>query len=296
MATTMRIDIRTLIAAVGFLCGSCQSAFAETHHTFWEIKGKHNTVYLLGSVHLLQGKNSTLPPEILRVYKDSKMVTMELDPAVMSSGGLQESALKLEMLPEGQTLSEVLGPKLYPQFQSYANTLGFDTDFMSHDQPWFAALTLQRFAMARSGFNAESGVEMQLIQLAKPDSKTIIGLESLEEQLELFAHMSMEEQRQYLRATIRESGVEATELTTIVAAWQQGDTVTLEKTLRKGFAESPAFYKRLVTERNRKWLPRFIELLNRDEDCFIVVGALHLIGHGGMLELLRQHGFRAVQQ
>jgi uncharacterized protein len=49
------------------------------HHSFWSAKGAHNTVYLLGSVHVLKPEDSDLPPDSLRAYDNSKALVMELD-------------------------------------------------------------------------------------------------------------------------------------------------------------------------------------------------------------------------
>jgi hypothetical protein len=51
----------------------------------------------------------------------------------------------------------------------------------------------------------------------------------------------------------------------------------------------------LTTDRNRRWLPRIVQLLNGDDNYLVVVGALHLIGHDGMVELLQRQGFAPIQ-
>ncbi len=116
---------RVGIAALLVLVAGCLCAHAEGgHHTFWEVKGRNNTVYLLGSVHMLKPTDSTLAPEMLRAYERSKALVMELD--LNSAGGdaLLGSSLELAMLPEGQSLKDVLGTELYADLVRHAKSLG----------------------------------------------------------------------------------------------------------------------------------------------------------------------------
>jgi uncharacterized protein YbaP (TraB family) len=50
-----------------------------------------------------------------------------------------------------------------------------------------------------------------------------------------------------------------------------------------------------VTDRNQRWLPQIEQLLHGEGNCLVIVGALHLVGEGGLLELLRKDGFTPVQ-
>ncbi len=58
---------------------------------------------------------------------------------------------------------------------------------------------------------------------------------------------------------------------------------------------APALYKMLVADRNRRWMPQIEKLLKDDKDYLVVVGALHLVGNGGLLELTKAKGYDAKQ-
>jgi uncharacterized protein len=285
-----------LIVAGWLLFGAGLGARADDgHHIFWEVKGKHNTVYLLGSVHMLKAADSALPAEAMRAYAASKVLVMELD---LNGGGaesLLESGAELETLPEGQTLAEAVGPQLYAQLLARAQPLGFEPESLSHFQPWFAALMLQQLELAKSGFDPAAGVDEQFALMAQGDNKPIIGLETIDQQLGFFAHLSLEQQRQFLRSTLEDSATAEKETDAVVRAWQRGDTVKLEQLLREGSNESPELYRLLTTERNRRWLPKITQLLNGDDNYLVIVGALHLIGHDGVIELLQRQGYTPVQ-
>src|ERR1700676_1769205 len=103
-----------LIAAGWLLFVACLSARAdEAHHIFWEVKGKHNTVYLLGSVHMLKAADSALPAEAMHAYEQSQVLVMELDLNGAGAESLLESGAELETLREGHTLAEAVGAQLH---------------------------------------------------------------------------------------------------------------------------------------------------------------------------------------
>src|SRR5580700_6883643 len=91
-----------LLAAVATLWLSIPAwSDDDSHHILWEVKGRHNTIYLLGSVHLLRPDDSAIPAEALRAYAQSKTLVMELDLNATSSEDAVAEGEQLGMLPEG---------------------------------------------------------------------------------------------------------------------------------------------------------------------------------------------------
>jgi uncharacterized protein YbaP (TraB family) len=265
------------------------------HHSFWSVKGAHNTVYLLGSVHVLKPAESDLPPDSLRAYTGAKALVMELDLNNVSVESMMGSSLAEEMLPEGQTLSGVLGPEAYAKFETHLEPLGVEPEFFSQFQPWFAAIALEQLELAKQGFEAGSGVDEQFAQRAQTDHKPIIALETMEQQLGIFSHLSLNEQRRFLLYTLEDEEGATNSTEAVITAWRSGDTKALEKLLTESFAEYPELLRMLTTDRNRAWLPTINGLLKEDQDYLVVVGALHLVGKDGLVELLEGEGYHTVQ-
>jgi uncharacterized protein len=277
------------------LLWSC-GASADGLHTFWEVSGKHNTVWLFGSVHVLHSSDTSLPQVATSAYGNAEKVVEELiiDEVLADLSG--EAGQKLQFLPEGQNLPGVLGPELYAQLQGEARRLGIDLDFMSRMQPWFVAQQIESLRMLRAGFNPLNGVDMQIAMRARQDGKPILGLETTQDQLGIFAALSMDEQREFLRSTLEEKDSDA-ELRKLMTAWRNGDLKTLQSALRKGAEESPALFRKLTVDRNRRWLPQIEKMLqDQGSDYLVVTGALHMVGREGLVELLRRKGYRVVQK
>ena len=284
------------IAVLVLLAGAALGARAEgSHHFFWEVQGQHNRVFLLGSVHMLKAADSALPAEVLHAYARSQTLVMELDLNDLNGDALLGAGLESATLPEDQSLSEVLGPELYASFLAHARPLGLEPEMMARFRPWFAALLLEQAALTSSGFAASAGVDEQFAQRAQADHKPIIALETMDEQLGFFAQLSAEQQRQFLRSTIQELDTEGSEAAIMVRAWQRGDTAELERLLHKESGESPELFRMLTTDRNRNWLPKIRALLDDDQDYLVIVGAMHLVGSDGLVELLKRQGLSPVQ-
>jgi uncharacterized protein YbaP (TraB family) len=258
----------------------------------WRVEGAGNTVYLLGSVHLLHTSDSALPEAAMTAYADAEKIVEEIDLAAAAAEMMAPSTSSPQFLPEGQTLAAALGPELNAELQTAARTLGLDTDFMSRYQPWFVATTIEQLRMQREGYNAMQGVDIQIAMLALRDGKTVQGLETLHEQLSLFGNLPMEEQREMLRSTLRETGTKE-KVADITQSWRRGDLARLETLLREGAEESPALFKTLTTDRNLRWLPQIeVMLKDKENDYLVVAGALHMVGENGLVELLKKKGYR----
>jgi uncharacterized protein len=265
-------------------------------HCLWELHGDHNTVFLLGSVHMLSAADGALPQAMTDAYSKSAALVMELDLNDVGAESMLGSAFEATMLPEGQSLGEVLGPSLYAEFIARAEPLGIEPTMAERLQPWFAALMLEQLTLAKSGLAADAGVDMQLAQRAQIDHKPIIALETVADQLGYFSRMTLTQQKDFLRTTLRELDTEGSDTARVVRAWQHGDTAELERLMHKDAVESPELFRVLTTDRNRKWLPRITALLHDSQDYLVVVGTLHLVGRDGIVELLRREGHEAVQR
>jgi uncharacterized protein YbaP (TraB family) len=284
-----------MLAALALLYAGAVWSDTDGHHILWEVQGKHNTVYLLGSVHLLRPDDNEMPREALQAYEHSGTLVLELDLNALDATEIAADGASLGVLPEGKTLADALGAELYAKFKTQAGSVGLDADLTEHFQPWFAALMLEQQELAQAGFDASSGVDMRFAQRAQADGKPVIGLETMSQQLHIFADMSAQQQRDYMRSTLDDMDNGIKEVNQVVAAWQRGDTAKLEQLLKEASSESPELFRKLTIDRNRSWLPRIEQMLSDNKNYLVVVGALHLIGHDGVVELLQHDGYSVVQ-
>jgi uncharacterized protein YbaP (TraB family) len=282
------------LAGVLLLAFGAQQAHARGETAVWTLKGTHNTVYLAGSVHALPKDHSEFPEQLERAYREAKVVVLEVDLAGMNPMDAVRFITSNGTLPADQTLKDVVGADAYTRVAALATSLDVPELVIAKLEPWAAALVLTQFALTRTGYDPELGVDMQITARAKADGKPIEGLETVTDQLNVFDARSFAEQTRFLLDSADDAPKLGEDLGELIAAWRSGDLGSLEKEFLKERAKSPELYDALLGARNRKWLPKIEALLDGDRDYLVLVGTLHYVGRDGLLELLRKDGHKAV--
>ena len=269
------------------------TAYAEA--PVWAIHGAHNTVYLAGSVHLLRSRDAALPAAFDRAYKDADALVMEIDLDDLDPAAAQGWMLEHGMIGDEKTLGDIIGKPRFQRVEQEGNRLGIPIEALQQLEPWLVAMTLAQLQYMKLGFDPEQGVEKQLERKAQTDHKEIAGLETLDEQLGLLANMSIDDQAKFLDLTLEEMHEMQGETDSLLSAWRTGNAQKLASMLSDEYKVAPVLYRTLVADRNKRWMPAIEKLLQSDKDYLVVVGALHLVGTGGLLELTKARGYEAKQ-
>ena len=285
-----RTTLRWLLA-LGLL--GCLSAQAAS--PVWAVRGTHNVVYLAGSIHMLPANDAELPPGFARAYAESSKLVMELDLARFDPMEALAWMTDHGTLPAGTTLRGVLGEPRYGRVSAAAASLGMPMTGLDSLAPWVVGIEITDLAYEHEGFDPEQGVEEQLVRRAQADGKPTAGLETLSEELGSLSSLSSADQVRMLDQTVDDLKDLKSEMREVTGAWRTGDAKRLAGLLASEYSAFPSLYKPLVTDRNRRWMPQVEELLKSQDNVLVVVGALHLVGEGGLLELLRGKGYTMTQ-
>ena len=265
-------------------------------HALWELHGKHNTVYILGSIHVLRPSDYPLAPAVLNAYGNAKSILMEVNLAEIDLQGMQTELLASARLPEGKTLQGIMGDARYQRAQVLAREVGVDLGIFDAFAPWFAAEAISQLQLQQLGFQPQSGVEMFFLQRARTDGKSVAGLETVHDQIALFNALSMDEQADYLVSSLEEAHDLPKEVGAMVHAWATGDTQWFADELKSEIGRDPVLYDSVLVARNRKWVPKIEALLNDDQNYLVIVGTAHLVGQGSVIALLKKDGIAAAQR
>ncbi|HEX3397505.1 MAG TPA: TraB/GumN family protein [Steroidobacteraceae bacterium] len=280
---------------------SCLGLAASVHadgplHALWELHGQHNTVYLLGSIHVLRQSDYPLAPEVLNAYGKVSAILMEINLAELDPQSVQTELLASARLPEGKTLPGILGDERYKRAQILAQEVGVDLGIFDAFAPWFAAEAISELQLQHMGFQPKSGVEMFFLERARADGKSVAGLETVHDQIALFGAMSLDEQANYLVSSLEEAHDLPKDVNAMVRAWASGDTQWFADQIKSEFGRDPALYDAVLVARNRKWVPKIEALLNGDKNYLVIVGTGHLVGQGSVIALLKKDGIAAAQR
>lgn len=293
-----------LIAALAALSGSAGAGDHDAavkaatpdqgRHFLWRAIGPNGTeVFLLGSIHALPEDAYPLAAEIDDAFASAHSVLFEVD--MEDASALGGRILAVGALPPEKRLGDVLDSETRRLFDDYLDASDMSFDAFEAMKPWMTALALTSIELMKAGFSADAGLDLHLVRRARQEGKKIGAFETADYQIGLFSGMDEGESRAFLRYTLKDMDNLVSQLETLTRAWKSGDVAVLSSLLTEAFADEPELFERMVTVRNLAWLPRVEGLLNGDDTAMVVVGALHLVGPGGLVEMLRDQGYRVDQ-
>ena len=267
------------------------AALAAADPAAWRVTSRSGgEVTLLGSMHVLRPADYPLPPAIDSLVDRADLVVMEIDLDDVDAAAQQRIVLQTAMLPQGTVLENVIDDDVYRVVEQRMGELGVELARLERFEPWFVAITVLDLGMRKIGFQAERGVEQYVLGRAQAAGKEVVGLETLEFQIGLFDALPPEQQQALLEQTLAELDEGAAVLGEMVAAWRSGELESLSAELLDEFDEFPGLYEKLVTKRNTAWVPTLEAMLAGQRRHLVVVGALHLVGPGSVIEQLRSRG------
>lgn len=255
----------------------------------WQLDGSNNTIFLLGSVHLLRPSDYPLPKIIEAAYDEAELLLMELDTDDLDPAQTSALVSRLGTLESG-TLADVLGATRHATAQELADAAGLPLQQLQGLKPWLVAITVEQLMLTRLGFDAAQGVESHFTRRAARDGKRIDGLETLEQQLDILDGLPQDVQVTLLMETLENSRTFAADMAELISAWRRGDVAALEKEVLPEIASQPLLFDALVRRRNENWAARLEELLDQPDDYLVIVGTLHLVGDEGLPAMLERRG------
>ena len=269
---------------------------AASQSFLWRATGpRGGTVYLAGSIHLLSSEYYPLAPAFLDALDRSDLLVAELDLGEMLAPESQMKMLTRGMMPAGQSLESALSAETMADVRAKATELGLPLAPLQLFKPWALALTLQGLEWQKAGFDAELGLDRHFYDRARAARKQVQGLETLEYQISRFDEMPMEMQDRMLAETLKEMATTKQNVEKLAQSWKAGDVAAIEAVVLSDLKTEPEMYQRLLVQRNRNWLPKIEALFARSSPAFVVVGAAHLVGSDGLLQLLKSRGYSVTQ-
>jgi len=297
------MPIRSTRLLIVALCASalvCTTSAAQTpasgKHFLWTVRSGGNVLYLAGSVHALGKDVYPLPAAFEKAFEASNTLVEEINLGEVESLSAAPMLLAKGMYADGRTFDTAVSKETAALVAEKFKQTGLPIEMFRPMKPWMVMLMLTALEAQKMGLDAALGLDKYFYDKANAAKRPIIGLETAEFQIDRFDKMSDKLQEQMLLSTLNEFDAQGSELKGMIAAWQRGDIAALEKTVLSSFKEYPEAYSSLIVERNRSWIPQLEKCLSRPMPCFVVVGAAHMVGPDGLLNLLKVKGYKIEQQ
>jgi len=277
--------LKKLIFVAGiFLIGSF-SAIGQEEGVFWKISGNGltNSSYLFGTIHLICEQDYLMSERVSNKLAQANALVLEID---MDDPSLQMTMMANIYNEDGQKITDFLSEEEYQEIRTFLKErTGMDMDMLKTMRP----MVLMSLIYPNLLECETKAFEKELMDLAKAKDIEIMGLESVNDQLSLFELIPLEEQYRsfYTYADNLEKGKK--EFKKLIESYKEEDISALLQLV----SESPEYkdYQEvLLDQRNLNWIDP-MALMMKKGSMFFAVGAGHLAGDSGLIQLLKKEGY-----
>jgi uncharacterized protein len=260
----------------------------DNNSLLWEISGKglKQHSYLFGTFHLMCRGDIQFSNNLKTAIANATEMYMELDmddPAVMLGG------MMMMNMKDGKKLKDLYTPAEYEKLSSFfKDSLHMPINFLETVKPYFlVAMMYPKMMPCKS----VSGVEEELMKLAKQNKKNIKGLETLEFQAAVFDTIPYEQQAKELLKSIDSLPAYTVYFNSMVQVYKNQQLDKMETLFNDKEFGMEEYQDILLDNRNKNWVNQ-LKTLMKNESVFVAVGAGHLVGENGLIALLKKEGYR----
>lgn len=277
----------TWIFLITLLAGTFGAFGQSAPSLLWEISGNGLTKpsYLFGTFHMLCPEDLNVTDAIRNKLKASEQLALELD---FDDPNMIVELQKGMVFTNGKTTKDYLKKSDYQLVNSFfKDSLGMDFEQLATVKPFL----LSTFIYPKYLGCQPASWENTLVQLAHNQSIEVLGLETPQRQLDAMDHMSFKDQGKMLVQSIKDFKDMKQLFSKMVTIYKNQDVAQLYNFSNKYFSEYNEMEQVMLESRNREWIP-IIEKWSKDKSTFYAVGAGHLGGKTGVIELLRAQGYQ----
>lgn len=285
--------------SVVLICFCSSIVLAASQPLLWQVQDKESQVrlYLFGSLHYGSETFYPLPDAVLQAYRESDVLAVELDIDALDGQTVRTALERYGYYASGKNLQTDVDTQTWTSLMKVTNSLDIDAQQLNQFKPWLTAMQLTNRQLALSDYQQSLGLDKYFLSVAR-NNKTVIELETLDEQMELFNQLTDVEQLEFLQTTLNEHGKAEESLNKLADAWYRGDEHTLHTLVFSAFRNrkmGQKLYQFIFVERNQKMLKAIDAQLKESQNIFLVVGIGHMLGEDGLVSLLEARGYRVTQ-
>ena len=262
----------------------------------WRVRTGTATVYLLGSVHFMKKDAYPLGSVIENAFAVSGTLAVEAD--INNIGKTTLERLSETGFYHGEdSIARHISPETYAYVKQEAARLGFPAASVDRQRPWLLGMMMSSMELMKAGYNPHYGIDKYFLTKAA-GKKKILELESIDYQINLLAGLPDDEQEYFLIYAIKDLQTLIAQMDIVMEAWRSGNAGRISSIMERSIAGDErlqAIHEKIMTDRNRNITQKIVSYLGSRETVFVVVGAGHLVGDTGIVELLRKQGYTVEQ-
>ncbi|RDI05583.1 TraB/GumN family protein [Flavobacterium sp. AG291] len=276
---------RLLLVAFGFISLYTNAQNLE-NSLLWKISGNglSQPSYLFGTVHITC--DATLSTKVNTALDATKQLYLELD---MDDPNMMKEMMGGMAMKDGATMTSLLSTEDYKLVEDFIKSkTGMPLKMLDSYKPFLVSAMLMP---AMLDCKAQS-IEQSLIDASKKQNEEIFGLETVQEQLDVFDAIPYKEQMEDLLASAKDDmandRAEYNKMMELYNAQKLNELMAFMKSSKNKTASHDDV---LLINRNKNWIPR-IEKIAKEKPTLFGVGAGHLGGENGVIMLLRKKGYK----
>lgn len=257
----------------------------------WKISGNglEKPSYLFGTIHMLCEDDAVLSKSMKKIIKNCDEVYFEVD---MDNLFEMVGAMSKMKMRGDTTLKDLLTTEEYEKVKAYFEAKGSMLPFSMLEtyKPLMAASTITQSSMS---CDKTAMMEQVIMEEAKLNEKKISGMETMSYQAGVLDSIPYKLQAQQLLSYIESEGKnddENKQMEQMFKAYRNQDLKMLEELMVEADAGMAGFTDVLLYDRNKNWVKKLKTILP-EKTVLIAVGAGHLPGEKGVINLLKKEGY-----
>ena len=289
-----------LLALVALVALGNAHAQNERRGFLFEVRKGAQTSLLFGTIHV--GRPEFYPLPASRLSRLSTLDALVLEADITDATRAINATQKFAMYADGEDgLDKRLSPDLLKRVEAVLARNQLDPAPMMRMKPWMLGTVLTLFEAAQAGYVPGLAAEAYLTRMAKSGNRPILEFEGIEQQFSLFENAAWSTQLAFLEDSLKavESNAARREINRIAQAWETADRPALERLLSEMRAQTSVgarFTVDTVLLGRHDAMVRRIESLMADGRKYVfAVGALHLVGPRGLVEMLKARGYTVTE-
>jgi uncharacterized protein YbaP (TraB family) len=255
-------------------------------------EGQPGRLFLCGTIHILRDRDYPLSPGYEAVYKLSDQLVLELPPGSGTGPAMASRMRELGMYSSDTSLEANVTAETWMNVKTWAAAHSVEVSSLNRFRPWFVSLIITSTEYAALGARPDLGVDQHFENRAKQEGKAAEGLETVEFQLQLFSQLTHDQQKNMLEQTLAEVATMSQEFEKMIQAWKDGRLDALHEMLFREAERYPELMNLFLKNRNLQWIGRLDEMLKNGVQAMVLVGTGHLASKDGIIQLLKNRGYR----
>ena len=251
----------------------------------WKISGNDlkQVSYLFGTIHIIGENDFFMTDEIRQAFGSTQQLALELD---MDDPKMMMSMMAKSMMSDGKSLKDLVSEEDYSQANRFfKDTVGMGLALLNKMKPMLLASMIYPKMLDGKTMS----YEQEFVKMAKKQDMEVLGVESLDTQLDMIDKIPLEDQAEMLMQYIRDFTKEKNRAKEMIALYTSQDLEGLYNFTTES-PEIEEFKSIMLDDRNQNWIP-VMENMAKEMPTFFAVGAGHLWGEMGVINLLKEAGY-----